>query len=108
MLLNRASVLATFALFSVPAIVTVGAAETAKAMLKDAKGQDVGSVSFVQTPAERRQVTVMLSDLVGSTAPRCVWSPEDPREVISAYQKCVVETVQRFGVYPPSTDMSSR
>jgi len=37
-LLNRASVLATFALFSVPAFVTVGAAETAKAMLKDAKG----------------------------------------------------------------------
>ena len=49
-LLNRASVLATFALFSVPAFVTVGAAETAKAMLKDAKGQDVGFVSFVQTP----------------------------------------------------------
>jgi len=50
-LLNRALVLATFALFSVPAIVTVGAAETAKAMLKDAKGQDVGSVSFLQTSA---------------------------------------------------------
>jgi Cu-Zn family superoxide dismutase len=50
-LLNPASVLATFALFSVPAIVTVGAADTAKAMLKDAKGQDMGSVSFVQTPA---------------------------------------------------------
>ena len=47
-LLNRASVLATFALFSVPAIVTVEAADTAKAMLKDAKGQDMGSVSFVQ------------------------------------------------------------
>ena len=50
-LLNRASVLATFALFSVPAIVTVGAAETVKAILKNVKGQDVGSVSFVQTPA---------------------------------------------------------
>ena len=50
-LLNRASVLATFALFSVPAIVTVGAADTAKAMFKDTKGQDMGSVSFVQTPA---------------------------------------------------------
>jgi hypothetical protein len=36
-LLNRPSVLATFALFSVPAIVTVGAAETDKAMLKEAR-----------------------------------------------------------------------
>jgi len=50
-LLNCASALATLAVFSVPAIVTVGAAETAKAMLKDAKGQDVGSVSLIQTPA---------------------------------------------------------
>jgi hypothetical protein len=24
--------------------------------------------------------------------------PEDLREVISAYQKCIAETVQRFGV----------
>ena len=47
--------------------------------------------------AERRQVTVMLSDLVGSTALSARMDPEDLREVISAYQKCVAETVQRFG-----------
>ena len=47
--------------------------------------------------AERRQVTVMFSDLVGSTAPSARMDPEDLREVISAYQKCVAETVQRFG-----------
>ena len=47
--------------------------------------------------AERRQVTVMFSDLVGSTALSTRMDPEDLREVISAYQKCVAETVQRFG-----------
>jgi class 3 adenylate cyclase len=46
---------------------------------------------------ERRQVTVMFSDLVGSTALSARMDPEDLREVISAYQKCVAETVQRFG-----------
>ena len=43
--------------------------------------------------AERRQVTVMFSDLVGSTALSARMDPEDLREVISAYQKCVAETV---------------
>jgi class 3 adenylate cyclase len=47
--------------------------------------------------AERRQVTVMFSDLVGSTALSSRMDPEDLREVISAYQKCVADTVQRFG-----------
>jgi class 3 adenylate cyclase len=47
--------------------------------------------------AERRQVTVMFSDLVGSTALSARMDPEDLREVISAYQKCVAETVQRVG-----------
>ena len=47
--------------------------------------------------AERRQVTVMFSDLVGSTAFSARMDPEDLREVISAYQKCVAETVRRFG-----------
>jgi class 3 adenylate cyclase len=50
-----------------------------------------------QDTAERRQVTVMFSDLVGSTALSARIDPEDLREVISAYQKCVAETVQRFG-----------
>jgi class 3 adenylate cyclase len=49
-----------------------------------------------QDTAERRQVTVMFSDLVGSTALSARLDPEDLREVISAYQKCVAKTVQRF------------
>jgi class 3 adenylate cyclase len=47
--------------------------------------------------AERRQVTVMFSDLVGSTALSTRMELEDLREVISAYQKCVAETVRHFG-----------
>src|SRR5262249_22708595 len=47
--------------------------------------------------AERRHVTVMFSDLVGSTALSARMDLEDLREVISEYQKCVAETVQRFG-----------
>jgi len=47
--------------------------------------------------AERRQVTVMFSDLVGSTALSARMDPEDLREIIAAYQKCVAEMVRRFG-----------
>ena len=50
-----------------------------------------------QETAERRQVTVMFSDLVGSTALSARMDPEDLREVISAYHKCAAETVRRFG-----------
>jgi len=50
-LLNCASVMATLAILSLPTTVAVEAAESAKAMLKDPKGQDVGSVSFIQAPA---------------------------------------------------------
>jgi class 3 adenylate cyclase/predicted ATPase len=50
-----------------------------------------------QDTAERRQVTVMFSDLVGSTALSARMDPEDLREVISAYQQCVAEIVRRFG-----------
>jgi class 3 adenylate cyclase len=47
--------------------------------------------------AERRQVTVMFSDLVGSTALSARMDPEDLREINSAYQNCVAEAVRRFG-----------
>ncbi len=38
---------------------------------------------------ERRQVTVLFSDLVGSTALSARMDPEDLRELISVYHKCV-------------------
>src|SRR5215472_7761934 len=46
--------------------------------------------------AERRQVTVVFCDLVGSTAPSARLDPEDLREVIGRYHACVAETVSRF------------
>jgi class 3 adenylate cyclase len=45
--------------------------------------------------AERRQVTVMFCDLVGSTALSARLDPEDLREVIGRYHACVAETVSR-------------
>jgi class 3 adenylate cyclase/predicted ATPase len=47
--------------------------------------------------AERRQVTVMFADLVGSTELSARMDPEDLRDIISTYQKCVTGTVRRFG-----------
>ena len=49
-----------------------------------------------QDAPERRHVTVLFSDLVGSTALSARMDPEDLREVISAYQTCVGEAVHRF------------
>jgi class 3 adenylate cyclase/predicted ATPase len=46
--------------------------------------------------AERRQLTVVFCDLVGSTALSTRLDPEDLRAVIGAYHKCVAETVARF------------
>src|ERR1700724_1606948 len=47
--------------------------------------------------AERRQVTVMFSDLVGSTALAAGMDPEDLREIFAAYSRCAEETVTKFG-----------
>ena len=46
--------------------------------------------------AERRQLTVMFCDLVGSTALSVRFDPEDLREIIGAYHRCVADTVGRF------------
>src|SRR5262252_3675928 len=45
---------------------------------------------------ERRQLTVMFCDLVGSTALASRLDPEDLREVIGAYQRCVAEVINRY------------
>jgi class 3 adenylate cyclase len=46
--------------------------------------------------AERRQLTVLFCDLVGSTALAARLDPEDLREIIGAYHRCVADTVSRF------------
>jgi class 3 adenylate cyclase/tetratricopeptide (TPR) repeat protein len=70
------------------------------ALSKEAGPRALESRSAAGAPAdaaERRQITVLFSDLVGSTALSTWMDPEDLRKLISAYQKCVTETVQRFG-----------
>jgi len=71
-----------------------------------ALGVDVPTVAVV-TPtsrhapthanAERRQITVMFCDLVGSTALAARLDPEELREVIGAYHASVTDTVGQFG-----------
>src|SRR5207253_10347340 len=49
-----------------------------------------------QLVAERRQLTVMFCDVVGSTALSTRYDPEDLRELIGGYHRAVAETVARF------------
>jgi hypothetical protein len=48
--------------------------------------------------AERRQLTVMFCDLVGSTALASRLDPKDLRDEIGAYHRGVAETIGRFEV----------
>jgi class 3 adenylate cyclase len=79
------------------AIAALRADASATAPTTDAPTTPAVPSASPEDRAERRQVTVMFSDLVGSTALSARMDPEDLREVISAYQKCVAETVGRFG-----------
>src|SRR5262249_30546701 len=68
------------------AIATLRAEASKPAQLSDAS---LETDKAAKETAERRQVTVMFSDLVGSTALSARMDPEDLREIISAYQRCV-------------------
>jgi class 3 adenylate cyclase len=54
------------------------------------------SESKPQDAAERRQLTVMFIDLVGSTALSAQLDPEDMRDVIRAYQNAVSGDITRI------------
>jgi class 3 adenylate cyclase/predicted ATPase len=47
--------------------------------------------------AERRQLTVMFCDLVGSTAMSARFDPEDMHEIVAAYHKCCASSIDRNG-----------
>jgi class 3 adenylate cyclase len=55
------------------------------------------AIVLPSSSAERRHVTVMFSDLVGSTALATQLDPEDLHEVINAYHSCVAKAVSSFG-----------
>ena len=73
------------------AIATLGAAAATATVT--AAVSDVSAA----TEAERRQLTVMFCDLVGSTPLSTRFDPEDLREIVGAYHRCVTDTVGRFG-----------
>src|ERR1700730_1947457 len=54
-------------------------------------------ISPLASEAERRQLTVMFCDLVGSTALSARLDPEDLREVIGAYHRCCADLITEAG-----------
>src|SRR5664280_992565 len=50
-----------------------------------------------QDTAERRQLTIMFCDLVGSTALSAGLDPEDMREILGAYHRCCAEQITKAG-----------
>src|SRR5690242_4937636 len=72
--------------------------QESQAELSEAIGRSLaltGGTAAAQ--AERRQLTVMFCDLVGSTPLSTRFDPEDLREIVGAYHRCVADTVGRFG-----------
>jgi class 3 adenylate cyclase len=55
------------------------------------------AMSVQRHEAERRQLTVMFCDLVGSTELAARLDPEDLGQLIRAYQTCCAEVVERWG-----------
>src|SRR5229473_5641980 len=54
------------------------------------------SLESRQDVAERRQLTVMFCDLVGSTALSAQLDPEELREVVRAYQETCATVIRRY------------
>ena len=73
------------------AIAQLGSKEVAPASIQVAKDQDHRS-----TAAERRQLTVMFCDLVGSTELSRRLDPEDLRDIMARYQDAVASAVIRY------------
>jgi class 3 adenylate cyclase/ABC-type transport system involved in cytochrome c biogenesis ATPase subunit len=54
------------------------------------------AAAVISGEAERRQLTVMFCDLVGSIPLSTRYDPEDLREIVGDYHRCVADTVGRF------------
>ena len=61
--------------------------------------QDPVPARLARDEAERRQLTVMFCDLVGSTALSAKLDPEDLREIVGAYHRSCTAIVERNGGY---------
>jgi class 3 adenylate cyclase len=62
-----------------------------------AGGMPTDDAALAESEAARRQLTIMFTDLVGSTALSTRLDPEDMRDMIRAYQDTVAGGVSRFG-----------
>src|SRR3954468_12306781 len=71
-------------------------AEPVVAVSSSAPTDPTGPPGAPETTAERRPLSVMFCDLIGSTALSAQLDPEDLREVIRSYQACVATTIQPF------------
>lgn len=68
------------------------------AQRSDAAGVQAPAANLMRPDfdAERRQLTVLICDLVGSTALSAQLDPEDFRAVIAAYNHCIAQVITRF------------
>ena len=71
---------------------TSGSAKKAK----PAAHRPADAIQPASTP-ERRQLTVMFCDMVGSSALSTRLDPEEQREVVSTFQDCCATEIKRFG-----------
>jgi hypothetical protein len=56
-----------------------------------------GPAAAPSSEAERRQLTVLFCDLIGSTTLSARLDPEDLRAVIGAYHRCAAAVIERAG-----------
>jgi class 3 adenylate cyclase len=78
------------------AITALGGGSPTRDVAQSATSVTSAPTSPASTDAERRQLTVMFCDLVGSTELSARLDPEDLREVIAAYHLAVAEVVAKF------------
>jgi len=67
-----------------------------KPMAQGGPATPISVSAATRTDAERRQLSVMFCDVVGSTPLSSRLDPEDLRDVLGAYHDCVAKTIGRF------------
>jgi class 3 adenylate cyclase/predicted ATPase len=78
------------------AIAALGA-EPTRDLAQPAASATSTPISPLTSDVERRQLTVMFCDLVGSTALSARLDPEDLREIIGAYHRCCADLITEAG-----------
>ncbi|QIO64011.1 AAA family ATPase [Rhizobium leguminosarum] len=68
-----------------------------KLIMKAIRSETHSAVPDLLASAERRQLTVMFCDLVGSTALSATLDPEDMRSIIATYQRCCSTLIEENG-----------